>query len=148
MWILKMGALQTKSFEFLKSCISEWENGQRMNWPTFKKYTPSPIIGQPLLKSKIFWPPRKTQIPKFQLLPLNLAGTAHYELYIHSRMVLFQFRHFVFVGHFTHLFTLKLVRMWCEIKWYTWYSMLGKISGHSKYKWNFPVALVLDDLEV
>ena len=43
-WILKMRAPQVKIFEFLKSYISKWENGRRMNWPPPKKYTPPHMI--------------------------------------------------------------------------------------------------------
>ena len=38
MWILKMRAPQAKkTFGFLKSCISKWKNGERMNWPPHTK---------------------------------------------------------------------------------------------------------------
>ena len=43
-WILKMRAPQVKIFEFLKSYISKWENGPRMNWPPPKRYTPPHMI--------------------------------------------------------------------------------------------------------
>ena len=43
-WIMKMRAPQVKIFEFLKSYISKWENGPRMNWPPPKRYTPPHMI--------------------------------------------------------------------------------------------------------
>ena len=85
MWILKMGVLQAKSFEFLKSCISKWENGQRTNWPPPKKYTHPPHRATPIpttLKSKIFLHPPKTQNSKIPTSPPNFPrrerGGAHY----------------------------------------------------------------------
>ena len=83
MWILKIRVPQTKIFEFLKSCISEWENVSRMNWSPLKKYikyilslphktTPSPP--RPL-KLKISWPPSIN--PRFQLSSLASAGGTH-----------------------------------------------------------------------
>ena len=78
MWILKTRA--ANFFEILKSCISKWENGRRMYWPSPKKYnlphrtTPSPPWNQ-----KYFDLPLKPKIPKSQLA-LTLAGGAHYEV--------------------------------------------------------------------
>ena len=50
--------LNLKNFEFLKSCILKWENGQRTNWSPTKKCT-LPLIGKPPWnqKSKIQTPP-------------------------------------------------------------------------------------------
>ena len=45
MLILKMSTQQAKSFGILKSCISKWENGCRMNWHPPKKYIP--LLGPP-----------------------------------------------------------------------------------------------------
>ena len=64
-------ALQTKSFEFLKSRISRWDNGQRMNWPPPKKDTP--LIGQHPWNQKYFDLSPKPKILKLQLLPCNLT---------------------------------------------------------------------------
>ena len=69
MCIMKMMVPQAKLFEFLKSCISKWENRWRMSWPSPKKCPP--LIGESLpLKSKIFWPNPKVQ----NSIPLTLVG--------------------------------------------------------------------------
>ena len=91
MWILKIRVPQTKIFEFLKSCISKWENVSRMNWSPLKKYIkyilslphktpppPPPLPPSPPLrplKLKISWPPPIN--PKFQLSSLASAGGTH-----------------------------------------------------------------------
>ena len=63
MWILKMSVQQTKIFEFLKTSISKWKNGESKN-------EPPPIIGHSSpLKSKIFSSPPKTQNSKIPTLP-------------------------------------------------------------------------------
>ena len=40
MWILKMRAPQAFFFYFLKSSISKWENGWKMNWPPIRNIPP------------------------------------------------------------------------------------------------------------
>ena len=48
-------------FELLESCISKWENGQRMNWSS--KCNPHPFLGHPQeIKNIVTYP----QYPKFQ----------------------------------------------------------------------------------
>ena len=64
-------ALHAKSFEFFKSCISRWDNGQRMNWPPPKKDTP--LIVQPPWNQKYIDLPPKPKILILQLLPCNLT---------------------------------------------------------------------------
>ena len=71
MWILKMRMQQANIFEFLKSCISIWENGWRMNWPPPRNITPCHRNPPPPLKFKIIL--TFTKNPKFQLSP-NLRG--------------------------------------------------------------------------
>ena len=63
---------KAKMIEFLKSCISKWENRRRMNWPPPKKYTPlpHPFIGQPhYWHQKYFNLSQKPKISKFHHSP-------------------------------------------------------------------------------
>ena len=69
MWILKIRALQTNNFEFLKSCAFQNEKMDR-KWTdlTLRNKTPPPLF-LPEIKNIL----NSTQNPKFQL-PLTLAA--------------------------------------------------------------------------
>ena len=65
-----------------------------------KKYN-CPLLGQPLLKIKIFWSPIESKISKIQLLSLTLGASAHYDYHwlydnlfpwdtVHNLAMLFQ----------------------------------------------------------
>ena len=85
--VVQKVSLAQKIFEFLKSCISEWEYRQRMNWlPLWNVTFPPPLlIGQPTCAVKTILTSPKN--PKFQISnsPLILAGGTHYELALFLR---------------------------------------------------------------
>ena len=72
----KWGRHKQKSFEFLKSYISKWENWWRVNWPPPTKCNPPSQDNNPW-NEKYFDLPQKPKIQKFQL-PLNLVEVGAY----------------------------------------------------------------------